>query len=93
MFTGSHRWQYVWSVIVTASVTVATCFVFVSASDFMRTTVVTNVKSTSESLDQVGGGSLQWWSYKSPLRSVERADYIFDLITFTNYTLIYCRYY
>ena len=90
MFTGSHRWQYVWSVIVTASVTVATCFVFVSASDFMRTTVVTNVKSTSESLDQVGWGSLQ---LQSPLRSVERADYIFDLITFPNYTLIYCRYY
>ena len=92
MFTGSHRWQYVWSVIVTASVTVATCFVFVSASDFMRTTVVTNVKSTSESLDQVGGGSLQW-SCKSTLRSVERADYMFHLITFPNYTLIYCRYY
>ena len=81
-----------WSVIVTASVTVATCFVFVSASDFMRTTVVTNVKSTSESLDQVGWGSLQW-SCKSTLRSVERADYMFHLITFPNYTLNYCCYY
>ena len=47
-------------------------------------------------LGVIGPGGLgdHWqWSCKSPLRSVERADYIFDLITFPNYTLIYCRYY
>ena len=46
-------WRYIWGLIVVTSIMIASSFVFLSATEYRRSTVVTTIKSTTESLDKV----------------------------------------
>jgi hypothetical protein len=53
IFTGNSPWRHIWVMIVCASIMIASFFIFTAASDFNRSTVVTTIHSTTESLDEV----------------------------------------
>ena len=53
IFTGSNPWRQIWLFIVCGSIVIASYFVYIAASDFNKTKVVTTIKSTTGSLDQV----------------------------------------
>ena len=53
IFAGNSPWRHIWVMIVCASIMIASFFIFTAASDFNRSTVVTTIHSTTESLDQV----------------------------------------
>ena len=63
IFTGSKIWRHIWCIIVTASIITASVFVFFSASEFRDSTVMTTIKSTTESLDQVIMTKSFWCDY------------------------------
>lgn len=53
IFMGSNAWRYIWGMIVVTSISIAGIFVFVSATEYRKATVVTTIKSTTEPLDKV----------------------------------------
>ena len=46
-------WRYIWSVIVLASIGVASLFIYKAAEEFTKSTVVTTIHSTTEPLSEV----------------------------------------
>ena len=53
IFTSQNPWRQIWLLIVCGSIITASYFVYIAAWDFNKTKVVTTIKSTTGSLDQV----------------------------------------